>query len=105
MMRKGIAVPYIIALILGIVVVALLGYWFFVLGGSFTGKASLTECQTKLSEYCFEFAAAGYPASYAAFTGSSCPASSSVAHPECCSHYNTLMTGSSWTDTCTNLIG
>ncbi len=106
MMKKGIAVPYIIALILGIVVVALLGYWFFILGGTFTGRASITECQTKLSTYCAAFAASGYDtAAFDPFTSSTCPASGTVDAPECCSHYSSLMTGASWTATCTNLIG
>lgn len=102
-MRKGIAVPYIIALILGIVVVALLGYWFFVLGGTFTGKASLTECQTKLSQYCAELSAAGYPSGYTAFTGA-CPATG-VSAPECCGYEGSLMTGATWEATCRSLLG
>jgi hypothetical protein len=102
MMRKGIAVPYIIALILGIVVVALLGYWFFVLGGTFTGKASITECQTKLSTYCASFSAAGYEG-FEDFT-EACPAGSDVYAPECCSYVGTLQSGT-WEQTCRSLLG
>jgi hypothetical protein len=106
MMKKGIAIPYIIALILGIVVVALLGYWFFVLGGTFTGKASITECQTKLSTYCAAFSTAGYPSSNPAFTDS-CSSStvSSTDSPECCSYYTQLRTGTNWELTCRGLLG
>ncbi len=51
-MAKGVAVPYIIALILGIVVIALLGYWFFVLGGSVGGQSTTQQCNTKVTTWC-----------------------------------------------------
>jgi len=58
-MKKGIAIPYIIALILGIAVVALIGYWFFVLGGRIPGQATLTSCQSKEVAWCGEWARTG----------------------------------------------
>lgn len=61
-MKKGIAVPYIIALILGIAVLALIGYWFFVLGGRIPGEATATWCQTKQNTWCGHWAqTAGFP--------------------------------------------
>jgi hypothetical protein len=58
-MKKGIAIPYIIALILGIAVVALIGYWFFVLGGRIPGQATITTCQSKEVAWCGEWARTG----------------------------------------------
>lgn len=57
---KGIAVPYIIALILGIAVIAILGYWFFVLGGKIGGVGVTTECQAKEASYCQAWSAVNY---------------------------------------------
>ena len=51
-MKKGVAVPYIIALVLGIVVVGLIGYWFFVLGGRLPGQATEVWCNSKESQWC-----------------------------------------------------
>ena len=51
-MKKGVAVPYIIALVLGIAVIGLLGYWFFVLGGRLGGQLSEKECRAKQIEWC-----------------------------------------------------
>lgn len=60
-MEKGaVPVPYIIALILGIVVVGLLAYWFFVLGGRVGDQASETECRATENIYCTTWAATGY---------------------------------------------
>jgi len=57
---KGVAVPYIIALILGIAVVAVLGYWFFILGGKFGGTGTTAECQAREISYCQAWSASGY---------------------------------------------
>ena len=52
-MSKGsIPIPYIIALLLGIAVVAILGYWFFVLSGLWGGEATLQTCRTNAHTYC-----------------------------------------------------
>ncbi len=60
-MRKGaVPVPYIIALLLGIAVVAILGYWFFVLGGQLGGEVSQQSCTSKASIYCTTWQANGY---------------------------------------------
>lgn len=58
-MKKGIAIPYIIALILGIAVVGLIGYWFFILGGRIPGEATMSSCQTKVTTWCSEWARTG----------------------------------------------
>lgn len=99
-MNKGIAVPYIIALILGIVVVALLGYWFFVLGGQFGGRASLTECQGKLNLYCNMYATQG---SLTQDFTDDCPGAGTYA-PECCLYVDSFKSGT-WLQTCQGILG
>lgn len=51
-MKKAVAVPYVIALILGVVVVGLIGYWFISQGGKTVGSGSKAECQGKLFQFC-----------------------------------------------------
>jgi len=51
-MKKGVAVPYIIAIILGIVVLGLIGWWLFKGGGQIGGKISEAECMEKQIIYC-----------------------------------------------------
>lgn len=58
-MRKGVAIPYVIALVLGVGVIALLGIWFVVTGGRFSGAASDTYCQGQQVEYCTKWTATG----------------------------------------------
>ena len=52
MSQKGVAVPYIIAIVLGIVVIGLIGYWLFILGGGLGTKTIQTECNGKLLSWC-----------------------------------------------------
>jgi hypothetical protein len=59
-MSKGIAVPYVIALILGIIVVGVIGYWFFVLGGQGGGAGVSAACNAKLVSYCTQWSLNGY---------------------------------------------
>lgn len=60
-MKKGaIPVHYIIALILGIIVVGLLGYWFFVLGGRIPGLVTKTWCDERKHSYCTEWQKVGF---------------------------------------------
>ncbi|MBI2005167.1 MAG: hypothetical protein HYS80_00185 [Candidatus Aenigmarchaeota archaeon] len=51
-MRKAVAVPYIIALILGVAVIGLVGYWFATTGGKFGGQSAKTICDNKFLQYC-----------------------------------------------------
>jgi hypothetical protein len=61
MMRKGeLPVPYIIALILGIVVVGILGYGFFILGWRIPGLSNQGNCQTKVTEWCSQWSKNDY---------------------------------------------
>lgn len=51
-MRKAVAIPYVIALILGVGIIALVGFWFASSGGKFSGQSSSTYCENKALEYC-----------------------------------------------------
>ncbi|MBI1978652.1 MAG: hypothetical protein HYS62_01160 [Candidatus Aenigmarchaeota archaeon] len=54
-MKKAVAIPYVIALILGIIVVGILGYWFVSQGGKTIGSGSAAECETLKFNYCKGF--------------------------------------------------
>ena len=49
---KGVAIPYIIALIIGFVVFGVIGYWFFSLAGRGGGVATTVGCDAKILSYC-----------------------------------------------------
>jgi len=52
-MAKGeIPIGYIIALVLGIAVVAILGYWFFIMQGSGGSQMTTSQCQSMAYTYC-----------------------------------------------------
>ena len=59
-MNKGVAIPYIIAVLLGIAVIGIIGYWFFFLGGSLGGEISAQDCSRKLVTYCSIWLGQGY---------------------------------------------
>ncbi|MBI2005326.1 MAG: hypothetical protein HYS80_01015 [Candidatus Aenigmarchaeota archaeon] len=54
-MMKGVAIPYVIALILGVVVIGILGYWFVSYGGSAIGTGTQAECDASDFNYCKGF--------------------------------------------------
>lgn len=60
-MRKmgAVPIPYIIALVLAIAVIALISYWFFVLGGDFGGIIVEKGCEAKKMAYCSEWKTTG----------------------------------------------
>jgi len=59
--RKGaVPVPYIIALILGIIVVGLLAYWFFILGGKIPGITTEQWCNERKFSFCTQWSECGY---------------------------------------------
>lgn len=51
-MQKAVAVPYVIALILGIAVIALIGIWFVMSGGKFSTQSGKTLCDNKFLQWC-----------------------------------------------------
>ena len=58
-MNKGIAVPYIIALILGVAVVALIGYWLIALGARLPWVSTQSYCEGRQAAWCTEWATTG----------------------------------------------
>jgi hypothetical protein len=60
-MAKGeVPISYIIALILGIAVVAVIGYWFFVVQSQGGGEMTITQCRDKAYVYCNMWRDNGY---------------------------------------------
>ncbi len=54
--RKGaIPIPYIIAIIFGIVVIAIIGYWFFTTAGDIGSASQQADCETALFEFCISW--------------------------------------------------
>ncbi|MBI2005163.1 MAG: hypothetical protein HYS80_00160 [Candidatus Aenigmarchaeota archaeon] len=66
---KAVAVPYIIAILLGVGVIGLVGYWLFVSGGQFGGGAASQQCRTDFLQTCQSWAAGGYLADNPADNG------------------------------------
>lgn len=50
--KAAIPVPYIIALIIGVIVVAVLAYWFISSGGKGAAIGKEAECLARKTEYC-----------------------------------------------------
>ncbi|MBI2005325.1 MAG: hypothetical protein HYS80_01010 [Candidatus Aenigmarchaeota archaeon] len=49
---KAVAIPYVIALIIGVVVVAVLAYWFISSAGKGSSIGTEAECTARKVEYC-----------------------------------------------------
>ncbi len=49
---KAVAIPYVIALILGVAVIALIGIWFVTSGGKFGSQSAVTLCDNKFLAFC-----------------------------------------------------
>lgn len=58
-MKKAVAVPYIIAIVLGIAVIGLIGYFFFSEGGKTTTTGEQAKCQSQRFSYCVQWQASG----------------------------------------------
>lgn len=72
---KAVAIPYVIALVLGVIIIGVIGYWFVSQGGKTVGVGSKAECDAKQSQYCQvwrnnKFELDAYPSG---FTWGSCP--------------------------------
>ena len=57
--RKAVAIPYVIALILGLIVIAILAYWFINQSGKATNVGTSAECQAKAFSYCVQWQVKG----------------------------------------------
>lgn len=51
-MTKAVAIPYIIALVLGVAIIGLIGYSFVSSGGKFSSQSTKTFCENKFLQYC-----------------------------------------------------
>lgn len=51
-MRKAVAIPYVIALVLGVIVIATLAYWLISQAGKTTDTGSSVECKAKTFSFC-----------------------------------------------------
>ncbi len=68
-MKKGVAVPYIIAILLGVGVIGLIGYWLFASGGQFGEGAATQQCRSDFQIVCTEWAGTGYDGDRPAYKG------------------------------------
>jgi len=50
--KGGVPVPYIVAIVLGIAVIGLIGYWLFYSSGKLGGSLAGAECSAKQVEWC-----------------------------------------------------
>lgn len=51
-MKKAVAIPYVIALIIGVIVVAVLAYWFIVASGKGGTIGVTAECRARMLDMC-----------------------------------------------------
>ena|SRR3989304_10146677 len=63
--KGALPVPYIVAIIIAIIVIALLIYWFFVLRNQGIDVATLAVCQGRAITFCSQVASCGYEESCA----------------------------------------
>ncbi len=49
---KAVAVPYIIAILLGVAVIGVVGFWFVSSGGKLSSQSSGLECDTQRLIFC-----------------------------------------------------
>lgn len=68
-MKKGVAIPYIIAIILGVAVIGLVGYWLFFSGGQLGKGVATQQCRADFREACTEWANTGYVADSPTYKG------------------------------------
>lgn len=88
-MKKAIAIPYVVAIILGIIIVGVIGYWLFLLYGGGVGTASEAVCRSKLLTYCSEWAETGYSVKPGGKEFSKACGEEGVSNtyaPECCAY-------------------
>lgn len=82
-MSKGaVPIPYIIALVLAIAVIAIVAYWLFFSGGQFDVMIREKGCDAKLMAYCGEYRVSG--GSMEDFSGPCGAGSTEYYAPECC---------------------
>lgn len=77
---RGVAVPYVIALILGVAVIGLVGFWFASSGGKFSGQSSKTICNNKFLQWCITNPGGG---TYTAFATSNTECTGMGSYSDC----------------------
>jgi hypothetical protein len=87
-MGKAVATPYIIAIILGIIVIAIIGYYFLVLGGTIGGSGQQVNCDAQKLAVCREWSTLGYRAEGPIFTKCSPSCFASISAEECATLLN-----------------
>ena len=60
MSKAEVPISYIIALILGVAVVAIIGYWFFVVQSQGGGEMTMDKCRSAAYTYCNIWRDTGY---------------------------------------------
>mgnify|MGYP001579780828 CR=1 FL=1 len=56
---KAVAIPYVIALIFGVIVISILAYWIINQSGKTSAAGSSAECQAKAFSYCVQWQVKG----------------------------------------------
>lgn len=90
--KGAVPIPYIIALVLGVVVIALVSYWLFMSGGEFGKAVERSSCQGKKMTYCSAWKLDGKkpgPGTTELEFCSTAENTDSYA-PECCTYYTIL---------------
>jgi len=87
--KGAVPIPYIIALVLGVIVIALISYWLFMSGGEFGTAILESSCQAKKMNYCNTYKATGSAPKGVVFSvDTPCPIPvafhSNFFAPECC---------------------
>lgn len=72
---KGIAVYYIIAIILGVIVIGVIGYWFFTVASRGGGTQATIDCDALKVAFCQEWSSSGYsrPVVFNEWENKQCP--------------------------------
>jgi len=58
-MKGAIPLPYIIAIIFGIIIIAIIGYWFFTTSGGVGGSSQQAACQSAALQFCLDWIRSG----------------------------------------------
>ncbi len=82
-MKKGVAIPYVIAILLGIAVIGLIGFWLFKSSGIFGTKTVEQDCRNKFLRWCQDWFADGYDKAWMTGTATSTKPFFNSKHSEC----------------------
>ena len=82
----AVPVPYIVALVLAIIVLAIIAYWLFFSSHEFGGIITEKGCEVKKMSYCSEWKTVGTQPAELGFAPTSCDVTDKDKYyaPECC---------------------